>query len=375
MNIVMVSAAYPLRGGIAQHAGILYNKLKQRGHDVCLITFKRQYPKIFFPGKSQTDTRQADSIKIPTEPLLDSLGPWSWIKSYRRIRQLNPDLLIFKYWMPFFAPCYGVIARLVKKNTGTTIVFLCHNVMAHERRIGDTFLTKFALQWGDFFVVQSEAVKKQLLDLFPKADYRLVPHPLFEIFGEPMEKAAAKKQLALSDEHIILFFGYVKAYKGLDLVLQAMPEILKKIKLRLLVVGEFYQSEVSFRQQIADLHIEEAVTIRPDFVANEEVSLYFAASNVVVLPYRSATQSGIVQIAYQLHKPCIVTDVGGLAEVVIDNQTGFVVPPEDHRALADAVVRFFQENKEHQFVENVKLEKSRYSWDFMVETIENLHSE
>jgi len=371
MNIAIVSTAFPLRGGIAQYTGILYNKLKQAGHEVHVITFKRQYPKLFFPGKSQLDSSPDESAKIPSEPLLDSIGPLSWLKASRRICQLKPDLLIFKYWMPFFAPCYGTISRLVKKFTSAKVIFICDNVIPHERRIGDTILTRFAFTRGDFFIVQSQAVRMQLLELFPSAKYQVVPHPVYEIFGQPLDKNVAQKKVGLSDERIMLFFGYVRDYKGLDLLLQAMPEILKKAKTRLLVAGEFYENEPAFRKQIADLKIENAVSIHSDFVANEDVNLYFSACDVVVLPYRSATQSGIVQIAYQLNKPCIVTDVGGLAEVVIDNRTGFVVPPENPMALAEAVTRFYQENKEREFVENVKLEKSRYSWDYMIAAIED----
>jgi glycosyltransferase involved in cell wall biosynthesis len=274
--------------------------------------------------------------------------------------------------MPFFAPCYGAIARLVKQNIRAKIIFICDNIIPHERRVGDTFLTKFAFKPGDFFIVQSQAVREQLLELAPGAKHRVVPHPVYEIFGQPLDKAEARRRLNLSDERIILFFGYVRAYKGLEVLLQAMPEILRRVKLRLLVVGEFYENEAAFRKQVADLQIADAVTIHADFVANEEVNLYFSACDVVVLPYRSATQSGIVQIAYQLNKPCIVTDVGGLAEVVLDDQTGFVAPPENPTALAEAVVRFYRENKEREFVEHVKLEKKKYSWDYMIEVIESV---
>lgn len=372
MKIAIVSTAYPLRGGIAQYTGILYNKLKQKGHDVHVITFKRQYPKLLFPGKTQLDSTTDESTKIPSEPIIDSSGPLSWLRAARRIRRLKPDLLIFKYWMPFFAPCYGTIAWLSKKFTRAKVLFICDNVVPHERRIGDTILTRFAFKCGDFFIVQSLAVRAQLLELFPKAKHQVVPHPVYEIFGQPIDKNVARKKLGLSNEHIMLFFGYVRAYKGLDLLLAAMPKILKKVKVRLLVVGEFYDKESIFRKQITDLNIEDAVIVHSDYVANEDVNLYFSACDVVVLPYRSATQSGIVQIAYQLNKPCIVTDVGGLAEVVVDNRTGFVVPPENPTALAEAVTRFYRENKEREFVENVKLEKSKYSWEGMITAIEDV---
>jgi glycosyltransferase involved in cell wall biosynthesis len=370
MTIAIVSTAYPLRGGIAQYTAILYNKLTERGHDVHVITFKRQYPKMLFPGKSQLDASRDETAKIPTEVILDSINPVTWFQGYRRIAQLKCELVIFKYWMPFFAPCYGMIAWLAKKFSGAQILFLCDNIIPHERRVGDVALTEFAFRSGDFFIVQSDVVKEQLLKLFPKARYRVVAHPVYEIFGDPIEKSEAKRRLNVSDERVILFFGYVRTYKGLDLLLDAMPKILREVKVRLLVVGEFYENEAGFRKQIADLGITATVDVRADFVANEDVSLYFSACDVVVLPYRSATQSGIVQIAYQLHKPCIVTNVGGLAEVVIDHRTGFVVAPDNPSSLADAVIRFYRERRELEFVENVKVEKPKYSWDNMIRAIE-----
>ncbi|MFQ5750827.1 MAG: glycosyltransferase [bacterium] len=371
MKITIISTAYPLRGGIAQYTAILYHKLKQKNHTVNVLTFKRQYPKIFFPGRTQLDKGSDESVKIETEPILDSIGPLSWLITYKKIKTTKPDLLIFKFWMPFFAPCFGTICWLTKKFTDTKILYLCDNIIPHERRFGDVALTKFALKKADYFIIQSEVVKNDLLALFPQAQNKVVPHPVYEIFGEVMDKHVAKKEIGLHDERVILFFGYIRAYKGLDLILLALPEILKKINVRLLVVGEFYDSEEKYKNIIETLGIEKSVLIHADFVVNEKVSLYFSAADVVVLPYKSATQSGIVQIAYQLNRPCIVTNVGGLAEVVIHNKTGYVVEPESPVALAHAVEKFYAEDKEREFVENVKVEKKKYSWDTMVKAIED----
>jgi glycosyltransferase involved in cell wall biosynthesis len=372
MNIVIVSAAYPLRGGIAQSTSILYHKLQQRGHRVQVITFKRQYPKLFFPGTTQVDTSQDGSAKIVTESIIDSIGPFTWVKAYKRIRQLKPDLLLFRYWMPFFAPCFGTISWLVKKFTDAKVLFLCDNVIPHERRPGDVTLTRFAFNHADYFIVQSQVVKNDLLNLFPKATYRVVPHPLYEIFGEAIDKSDAKKKLGLVDDRIILFFGYVRAYKGLDTLLKALPEVLKDMPVKVLVVGEFYENEEDYRKLLRDLRITDAVHIVSKFVANEQVYLYFSAADLVVLPYKSATQSGIVQIAYHLNKPCIVTDVGGLAEVVIHGKTGYVVPSDRPTELAAAIKKFYLENREREFAEHVKVEKQKYSWDNMVNAIEEL---
>lgn len=374
MKLVIISTAYPLRGGIAQSTGILYNRLKGRGHQVHVITFRRQYPKIFFPGKTQLENSNEPCVQIETEPILDSINPLSWIRAFRRVRELQPDLLLLRFWMPFFAPCFGTICWLTKKFTSAQVLYLCDNIIPHERRMGDVTLSKFAFRRADFFIVQSSVVQAELLTLFPQAKYRHVPHPVYDIFGEVMDKKEARKRLNISAEKVILFFGYVRAYKGLDLLFKAMPAILDEMSLRLLVVGEFYQSEQDFRKQADDLGFSAIVQFHSKYVPTEEVSMYFSAAEVVVLPYKSATQSGIVQIAYHLNKPCIVTDVGGLAEVVVDGRTGFVVPPEDPAALANAVIRFYSENREQAFVENVKQEKQKYSWDNMLNAIEELTS-
>lgn len=375
MKITIISTAYPLRGGIAQYTGMLFNKLEERGHEVSVITFKRQYPKIFFPGKSQLDFSKDEGVRIPTQPILDSIGPLSWIKAFKIIKRNEPDLLIFKYWMPFFAPCFGTITRLTKSLTKTRVLYLCDNVIPHERRLGDLALTKFALGKADYFIVQSDIVKKELLQVVPGSNYKLVPHPVYEIFGEALDKREAKRRLEIADENVLLFFGYVRAYKGLDLLIRAMPAILRELQVKLLVVGEFYEDEAKFLQMIGELNLNGHTEIISDFVPNEKVRFYFSAADVVVLPYKSATQSGIVQIAYQLDKPCIVTDVGGLAEVVVHNKTGFVVKPQDPKALAEAVVRFYLEDRENEFVNHVRQEKRKYSWDHMISAIEAFPNE
>ncbi|MEK6565584.1 MAG: glycosyltransferase, partial [Bacteroidota bacterium] len=274
--------------------------------------------------------------------------------------------------MPFFAPCYGVIARQVKKRTGAKILFICDNVIPHEKRPGDTMLTRFAFRAVDFFIVQSKAVERELLAFHPSAQYRFVPHPVYEIFGRSLRKSEARKKLRIREKRVILFFGFVRKYKGLHTLLDAMPRMLEKIKLRLLVVGEFYGDERVYRKQISDLGLEQNVLVYSEYVPNVDVGMYFSACDVVVLPYVSATQSGIVQIAYQFDKPVIATGVGGLAEVVLDKKTGFIVPPENPNALADAVVRFYKEKREQLFRANVLKEKKKYSWNTLVKGIEQL---
>jgi len=370
MKITIIAPVFPYRGGIAQSTEILYHKLVERGHSVRLINFRRQYPDLLFPGKTQYVSDPAGASTIASERLLDSIAPYTWVKAARAIKSEQPDVLIFRYWMPFFAPMIGCICRLVRKRFSGRIVMICDNVIPHEPRPGDLALTRFAFKHVDHVILLSEYVKQDLLRLNPRADHDVVPHPVYESFGEAVDKQQAKQALGLSAERVVLFFGYVRAYKGLDILLAAMPEILENQPLKLLIVGEFYDSEEKYRKQIASLGIREHVQIYSEFVPDNAVRRYFSAADVVVLPYKSATQSGIVQLAYHLNKPCIVTDVGGLSEVVLDGKTGYVVEPDNPKAVAEAVKRFYRENREEAFSKNVRKEKRKYSWQRMVEVIE-----
>jgi glycosyltransferase involved in cell wall biosynthesis len=370
MNIVIVGTAYPLRGGIAHYNALLYKHLSKK-HNVSIVTFSRQYPKFLFPGKTQNEQGGIENA-LPTEQLIDSINPVTWYTAARAIATRKPDLLLFKYWLPFFGPCFGTIARLVRRWTGAKILFICDNVIPHEKRVGDKAFTRFAFRAVDAFIVQSAAVERDLNSFWPGSRYALIPHPVYEIFGASLPKDEAKAALGVTDKRVILFFGYIRRYKGLHILLDAMPAILKSVKLKLLVVGEFYDDEQKYRSQIAAMNIQENVLVHSAYVANEEVGKYFSAADIVVLPYVSATQSGIVQIAYQFDKPVIATDVGGLSEVVVNDRTGFIVKPESPEAVAEAAVRFYQDERESGFVRNVQEEKKKYSWENMVQAIEKL---
>ncbi len=371
MNIVIVSTAYPLRGGIAHYVALLYKHLSVR-HHVEIVTFSRQYPKLLFPGKSQEETGGAAGTVVPSEQLIDSINPWTWFTAAKAIARKRPNLLVFKYWLPFFGPCFGTIARLAKRWTGAKVLFICDNVIPHEKRTGDQLFTRYAFGAVDYFIVQSHTVERQLLAFHPGAIYRYVPHPVYEIFGEGMTQADARASLGLTDDHIALFFGYIRRYKGLHVLLDAMPKILQQLRLRLLVVGEFYGDEEAYRQQMIRNGIEQSVTLVSIYVPSVEVGKYFCAADVVVLPYLTATQSGIVQIAYQFERPVIATDVGGLSEVVLHEKTGYLVPPNRPDLLADAVVKFYRERRGTEFTANVREEKKKYSWEKLVLGIEEL---
>lgn len=376
MKIVILGTAYPLRGGIAHYNALLYRELSKR-HSVTIITFKRQYPSLFFPGKTQEEAGsehpQAGTPvgwQVPSEPLVDSINPLNWIAVGKEIRRRKPDLLIMKYWLPFFGPCFGTIARIAKRGTNIKVLYICDNVVPHEHRPGDAALTMYAFRAADFFIVQSDVVERDLKKLLPSARYKNVPHPIYTIFGTPVEKMQARQRLGLADERVLLFFGYVRPYKGLSVMLEAMKRFPPELNATLLVVGEFYDEKEKYLKQIEALGVQHRVSIVSDYVPNDTVGLYFSAADVVLLPYLSATQSGIAQIAYNFDKPVIATAVGGLAEVVRDGVTGFVVPPNDPDALARAVVRYFAEQRESDFAANVALEKRKYSWEAMVRAIE-----
>jgi len=370
MRVIIVGTAYPLRGGIAHYNALLYQELRSK-HDVQIITFKRQYPAFLFPGTTQVETG-GEMLRVPSEPLVDSVNPLNWIAVGRAIRVRKPDVLIFKYWLPFFGPCFGTIARVAKRGTTTKVLFICDNVIPHEHRPGDAAFTRYAFGPADGFITQSETVQRDLLRFWPEAKFRNVPHPVYNIFGTLKEQFPARAALGISAPRIILFFGYIRKYKGLHVLLDAMAALDSSLNIHLLVVGEFYDDKETYQEQIAALGITDRVTVLSEYVSNEMVGKYFSASDVVVLPYISATQSGIAQIAYNFDKPVIATAVGGLAEVVVDNVTGFLVPPGDPQALARAISRFFIEGKENEFAANVREEKKKYTWAALVSALEEL---
>jgi len=361
MKITILSTAYPLRGGISHFNGLLYKELIKE-NEVNVITFSRQYPSVLFPGKSQTE-EENEIEKIPSEQLVDSINPFNWFKIGKRIKINAPDILIFKYWMPFFAPCFGTISKIVKKNRKTQILVICDNVISHERKPAEIILTKYFFNSADYFVLLSQKVKDDLLQIKPGAKYKVLPHPIYSNFGDPVSKEEAKKKLNLADEKLILFFGFIRDYKGLDILLNAMPELKEKINLKLAVAGEFYTSKEKYLSLISRLNLKDHVYLYTDFIPTSEVKFYFSACDAVVLPYKNATQSGIVQIAMNFKKPVIATNVGGISEVVLDGKTGFIVEKENPSALADAVFRFYSEKRESEFIMNIEAEAKKYSWE------------
>jgi D-inositol-3-phosphate glycosyltransferase len=371
MKILLIGPAHPLRGGIAQFMALLYKSLKGRGHEVLFHRFIRQYPKFLFPGKTQNDEGKPP-LAVESEPLFDPLNPFNWFVEGARAAREKPDLIILNWWIPFFGPSYFAVLLIVKLIAPRTKVMLvAHNAIPHEKRPGDMLLTKLVFSLTNYFVVMSGAVQDDLLKVKRGAEFILTPHPLYEVFGEPKDKGEAKRALGVSGP-VILFFGFIRRYKGLHVLLEAMPKVLRDVPLTLVVAGEFYEDKDSYTEQIERLGLLGSVKVLDRFIPNEDVGDYFSAADVLVLPYLSATQSGITQIAFAFDLPVIATLVGGLPEVVTDGETGFLVPPDDPDALAEAVIRYFKTDSLKKFRENVRRERGRFSWDAFAEAVERL---
>ena len=370
MKILLFGPAYPLRGGMAHFIALLYTNLTQRGHEVEIINFKRQYPKILFPGKTQEESGEA-GLPVPSTVLIDSINPFNWILQGLKLRDRNADLVISTFWLPFLAPSSGTIHAMLRNKKTKTLTIL-HNLIPHEKRPGDMLFTRWLIRFTDYFIAQSASVEKDLLHLVPGARYKRVALPMFSLFKDRIPKTEARKILGITDEKVILFFGYIRPYKGLHVLIDAMKILKKKVNLQLLVCGEFYGDEEKYREHMKVAGIEDGTTVISDYIPNENVHLYFSAADVVVQPYLSATQSAIAQIAYFFSSPIIATNVGALPEVVVNERSGLIVPPNDPESLANAIVRFYAENLEAALTAGASEERKKYSWEAMVDAIEQL---
>ena len=365
MKIVLIGPAYPLRGGNALFVAHLYEALT-RSNDVTVISFSRLYPGFLFPGVRQNDVSGVAMKKHPAQHLIDCLNPMSWWRAGGLAASLKPDLLVFTWWNPFFGPIVRTIASTYKKIAHKPIVIIAENVVSHEARRIDLFLTRMALSCADAFLVLSGIVEEGIRNLYPGVKSYRSSLPIYDCYqvGQTLSQEEAKESLGLKGKTVILFFGYVRQYKGLMNLIEAFPRIKQSIPgAHLLVVGEFYDDPKPYRDAIREKGMESSVTIVAEYVANESVHLYFEASNVVVLPYNEATQSGILSIAYGFAKPSIVTNVGGLAELVDEGKTGFVVPPRDKEKLADAVIRYVTEGRENEFSRAIARKREENSFN------------
>jgi D-inositol-3-phosphate glycosyltransferase len=369
MKIISLGPGYPYRGGPATFNDRLARQFIDEGHSNDIFTFRIQYPSILFPGKTQyNDSPAPEGIKIIR--VLNSVNPVNWIITGFKIKKEKPDILLLRFWLPFLGPSIGTAARIARKNGITKVICIFDNVVPHEKRSGDKLLTRYLVKSIDGAIVMSRSVWDDLNTFRPGIPVILSPHPLFDNYGASVPKEEAIKALNLDDNYsYLLFFGFIRAYKGLDLLIKAFSDSrLRNRKLRLIVAGEFYEDETPYKELIKNLNLENEILLFNRFISDSEVALFFGASSLVVQPYRSATQSGVTQIAFHFEKPMLVTDVGGLREIVSDKQSGYVVKPEVG-CISEAIIDYFDNNRESDYVVNVKKEKERFSWDKMTRSI------
>ncbi|MCB0822497.1 MAG: glycosyltransferase family 4 protein [Bacteroidales bacterium] len=368
-KVVIVGSAYPLRGGLTVYNERLARAYMENGDDVTIFTFSLQYPNFLFPGKSQysNDPPPADlNIKVR----INSINPFNWVKVGKEIKKLKADLVIIKFWIPFMAPSLGTIARIIRKNKVSRVITIIDNIIPHEKRIGDRTLAAYWAKSVDGFVAMSKNVLKDIESFETKKPKIYCPHPLYDNFGKSIPKIEARKLLNINpSEKIALFFGFIRDYKGLDILLESMasPKI-KKLGIKLLVAGEFYTDAKPYFDIIKKHELVDQVIMSNDFIPDGEVANYFCAADVIVQPYKDATQSGVTQIAYHFEKPIITTNVGGLAEIVPDGVVGYVVEPVADQ-IAESIEKFYLQNKEIAFSENARTEKNKYSWENLINSI------
>jgi glycosyltransferase involved in cell wall biosynthesis len=369
MKIVIIGPAHPLRGGLASYNERLARAFQQDGHDISIYTFSLQYPTFLFPGTTQYSSEPAPT-DIRIKICINSMNPLNWIKTGWQLKNQKPDLIIVRYWLPFMGPCLGTILRLVKKNKHTRIVCIADNIIPHEKRPGDSLFTKYFIKPVDAFITMSEKVLKDLSLFKNQQPAQFVPHPLYDNFGEKVERSIARKKLQISEEaFIFLFFGFIRKYKGLDWLLEATALLKHKTNqpFKVLIAGEYYEDKYAYEQKIKELKIEDHLILKTDFIADSEVKFYLCAADTVVQPYKHATQSGVTPLAYHFEIPMIVTRVGALPDMVPNGKVGLVCEP-DPKAIADAMLQMMEMGTS-VFVPGIKEEKIKYSWERMCEKI------
>jgi len=369
VRIGLLGPAHPLRGGISQYLALLAGELA-KSHEVHYLSLIRQYPSFLFPGQSQIDP-SASPLTVPNERLLDPMNPLTWRATAARAKELALDALVYKWWIPFFGPAYAPVLAGAKKGGAATLM-IADNLVPHEQRPFDGFLTRLVTDRTDGILVMSQAVEDDVHRLLPKMPVERVPHPVYAQYGAGgRDRPAARKRVGIEGD-LLLFFGFVRHYKGLDVLIEAMPRVLARRPVTLVIAGEFYEPVEPIKARIAALGLVERVRVYDRYVADEEVGDLVAAADCVVLPYRSATQSGVVLVAYAGGCPVISTAVGGLPEVVEDGVTGYLVRPEDPAALADAILKFYDAGGRGAFEAGVARAAERFSWGKVVDGIVRL---
>lgn len=364
---MIIGPAWPLRGGLASFDERLARAFQLRGDDTSIITFSLQYPGFLFPGSTQYSSDPAPKdLRILV--WINSINPFNWLRIGHQIRKASPDLIVVRYWLPFMGPCLGTLLRIARKNRSTKIVCIADNVIPHEHRPGDKPFTRYFIGAIDAFITMSDKVLNDL-KMFTNKPARVVVHPLYDNFGSPVSREEARKHIRVSESgKLILFFGFIRAYKGLDLLLKAMADQrIKEAGIRLLIAGEFYENRAVYDNLIEELGIRDRLELRTDFIPDSEVRYYLSAADFVIQPYKQATQSGVTPLAYHFEKPMLVTNVGGLPSLVPDRKVGIVAEP-DPTAIATGILQLY-ELGEAYFLPHLRSEKNKYSWDNLVDAI------
>ena len=374
MQIALISVAPPYRGGISKHTSILADKLSQN-HSIHIINYSRQYPEFLFPGATQyiNDEKEIEN----SFRWIDSINPYTWFKTGNKIAQQKYDLIIFRFWNPFFAPALGIIAGVLKKKSpNSKLITICDNILPHEKTPMGDFLTNYLFQKMDGHLVQSGQTEQELQNVVENPIYEKRYHPIYSNFSPKMDKNKARKVLGLTAKHVILYFGIIRDYKGFDILLRSISELKKsELDFHLLAGGECYGSDEKFLQIISKLDISDYVTWHNNYIPDSEVSTYYSAADVVALPYRSASQSGIAQIAYNYDLPVIVTNVGGLPEIVDEGKSGFIIEPENSKEIAKLLETHLKNNSFSNMENYIHTFKQKFSWDNFVEGIESVYSQ
>ena len=375
-KIVIIGPAYPLRGGLATFDQRLAKQFNDEGHECIIYSFSLQYPSFLFPGSTQYSSDPApENLKIVTA--INSVNPFNWLRVGNELRKFRADIIVVRYWLPFMGPALGTIIRKAKKNGYTKVIAITDNVLPHEKRPGDIPFTRYFLNSCDGFITMSEKVMLDLRTFQKSKPARQVLHPLYDNFGAPIDKLEARHHLDISPDYfIILFFGFIRKYKGVDLLLEAIarlksddrrPSSVDRRNIRILIAGEFYEDDKPYMEQIERLGLKDDLILRTNFIPDQEVKYYFSAADLVIQPYRKATQSGVTPLSYHFEKPMIVTNVGSLPDLVPHEKVGLVSEP-DAASLAAAIERYI-ELGENYFLAHLRSEKQKYSWTAITKAV------
>lgn len=371
-KVFIIGPAYPLRGGLATFDELFCRAFIEQGHQCEIISYSLQYPGFLFPGSTQFDTSGIAPQGITIHTLINSVNPFSWFKTARFIKKQNPDFVVFRFWIPFMGPALGTIARRIRKS-GIKVLAITDNVVPHEKRPGDVAFAKYFINGCDGFVTMSKAVMRDLEQFTKTQCKKFLLHPLYTSFGEKLDKQEARKRLGLNaNDKLVLFFGLIRKYKGLDMLLEAFNELKHDKSIKLVIAGEFYEDKQPYLNLIEKYQIQDQVILHAKFIANEDVKLYFSATDLVALPYRSATQSGVTQVSFHFEVPTLVTNVGGLGEIIPDKVAGYVVE-SNGKAISDGISDYFVNNRMPAFTEGMKKEKQKYDWKIFVDEVMGLY--